>query len=128
MAPKKGLLVATFTVTFFFVSDTLNGRVQVFDSSGEFFRSFGRYGQGLGGLTRPKGVVSNEKGEFYVADSWQNVIQVFDREGRFVAVLTDESGNLLDLGSPNGIALGPGNRIYIAERLSKRLQIREILE
>jgi hypothetical protein len=45
-----------------------------------------------------------------------------------VAVLTDEFGKALDLGSPNGIALGGENRIYIVERLSNRLQIREILD
>lgn len=113
---------------FFYLSDGLNGRVQVFDSIGRFVRGFGRYRQGPGGLGRPKGVAVNEKGEVFVADSWQNVIQVFDREGRFLAVLTDENGDELDLGSPNGIALGAENRIYIVERLSRRLQIREMIQ
>jgi DNA-binding beta-propeller fold protein YncE len=109
------------------VSDTMNGRVQVFDASGNFVRSFGTNGQGLGKFARPKGIAVDEEGWIYVADSWQNLIQVFDGEGRFEAVLTDESGELLDLGSPNGIAVD-GNRIYIAERLSRRLQIRELLD
>lgn len=109
------------------VSDTMNGRVQVFDVSGNFVRSFGAYGQGLGKFARPKGIAVDGQGRIYVADSWQNVIQVFDEEGRFQAILTDESGELLDLGSPSGIAVD-GNRIYIAERLSRRLQIREFLD
>lgn len=112
----------------FLLSDTMNGRIQIFDAAGEFVRSFGEYGQGLGRLARPKGIAVNGEGEIYVADSWQNVIQVFDGEGKFVAVLTDESGELLDLGSPNGIALDRYNRIYIAERLAGRLQVREILK
>jgi len=112
----------------FYVSDALNGRVQVFDSAGSFVRNFGRYRQGPGGLWRPKGLAVSERGEVFVADSWQNVVQVFDDRGKFLAVLTDEDGRPLDLGSPNGIALGRGNLIYIVERLSNRLQIREILD
>jgi DNA-binding beta-propeller fold protein YncE len=113
---------------FFYVSDALNGRVQVFDPSGTFVRSFGTPGKGPGGLGRPKGVAVNPRGEVFVADSWQNVIQVFDREGRFIALLTDEEGGFIDLGSPNGIALDSEGRIIIAERLSGRLQIREIID
>jgi len=109
------------------VSDTMNGRVQVFDATGNFVRSFGTWGQGLGKFARPKGIALDEQGRIYVADSWQNVIQVFDREGRFEAILTDESGELLDLGSPSGIAVD-GNRVYIAERLARRLQIRELVD
>jgi DNA-binding beta-propeller fold protein YncE len=109
------------------VSDTMNGRVQVFDAAGNFVRSFGTYGQGLGRFARPKGIAVDGQGRIYVADSWQNVIQVFDEQGRFEAILTDESGELLDLGSPSGIAID-GNRVYIAERLSRRLQIREFLD
>ena len=97
-------------------------------TSGRFVRGFGQYRQGPGGLGRPKGVAVSEKGEVFVADSWQNMVQVFDREGRFLAVLTDEDGDKLDLGSPNGIALGAENRIYIVERLSSRLQIREMIQ
>lgn len=110
-----------------FVADCLNARIQVFSGNGEFVRAFGRADRGPGGFGRPKGVAVSAAGEIYVADSWLNLVQVFDAEGRFVAVLADEAGRPLDLGSPNGVALGPGNRVYIAERLSARLQIREII-
>jgi DNA-binding beta-propeller fold protein YncE len=79
-------------------------------------------------MLRPKGVAVAPNGEIYVADSWQNSVQVFAATGEHLAVLTDERGTPLDLGSPNGIALGSGNRIYIAERLSARLQIRQIID
>ncbi|HWR96831.1 MAG TPA: hypothetical protein VN317_00260, partial [Candidatus Methanoperedens sp.] len=110
-----------------YVADALNARVQVFAPSGAFLRSFGRYARGPGGLGRPKGVAVAGSGEVYVADSWLNTVQVFDPAGRFVAVLGDENGEPLDLGSPNGVALGRGNLLAIAERLSARLQIREIV-
>lgn len=111
-----------------FVADCLNARVQVFTEGGEFLRAFGRAERGPGGFGRPKGVAVSASGELYVADSWLNMVQVFDAEGRFVAVLGDEAGRPLDLGSPNGVALGPDNRVYVAERLSARLQIRQILD
>jgi len=111
----------------FFVADGLNARVQVFDAAGRFVRAFGRSDRGPGGFGRPKGIAVSAAGEVYVADSWLNTVQVFDAEGRFVAILGDESGRPLDLGSPNGVALGAGNRVYVAERLSARLQIRELI-
>jgi DNA-binding beta-propeller fold protein YncE len=111
-----------------YLADALNGRVQVFDSTGGFVRSFGQYAQGPGGLGRPKGVALSPAGEVYVADSWQNVIEVFDASGQFVAALTDEQDRPLDVGSPNGIAIDARGRIYIAERLSNRLQIREPID
>jgi DNA-binding beta-propeller fold protein YncE len=110
------------------VADCLNARIQVFSEDGEFVRAFGQAKRGPGGFGRPKGVAVSAAGEIYVADSWLNLVQVFDAEGRFVAVLTDEAGLPLNLGSPNGVALGRGNRVYIAERLSARLQIREIID
>ena len=79
-------------------------------------------------MGRPKGLAVGRNGEVYVADSWLNTILVFEASGKPLAVLVDEEGRSLDLGSPNGIALGADNRIYIAERLSGRLQIREILD
>jgi len=113
---------------FFYLSDALNGRVQVFEPSGRFVRAFGEYRQGPGGLARPKGIAVAPDGDVFVADSWQNTVQVFNSEGRFTALLADEAGGPLDLGSPNGIALGPPNLIYIVERLANRLQIREIID
>ncbi|MDB4285445.1 hypothetical protein N9903_00885 [bacterium] len=112
----------------FYLSDALNGRVQVFDPQGQFLRSFGQYRQGAGGLARPKGVAVSRDGEVFVADSWKNIIQYFDSEGRLSGLLADESGKPLDLGSPNGIALDASNRIYIVERLANRLQIRDLLD
>lgn len=111
-----------------YVSDTLNGRVQIFSPAGEFVRAFGVSKRGPGGMPRPKGIAVSAAGEIFVADSLQNTIQIFDGSGQMVALLVDEKGEALDLGSPNGIALGQGNRIYIAERLGARLQIREILQ
>lgn len=110
-----------------YISDALNGRIQVFDAEGGLLRAFGRFSQSPGGFGRPKGVAVSRRGEVFVADSWLNVIQVFSAEGEFLGVLADESGKVLDLGSPNGIAVDGEDRIFIAERLSGRLQIRDIL-
>jgi DNA-binding beta-propeller fold protein YncE len=111
-----------------YIADSLNGRVQVFSPAGTFSRAFGRMERGPVLLARPKGLAVRENGEVLVADSWLNAIEVFDAAGQPRAILVDEEGHPLDLGSPNGIALGPGNRLYIAERLSARLQIREIVD
>jgi DNA-binding beta-propeller fold protein YncE len=124
-APTFGALDADGNL---YVADTLNARIQVFSPAGEFLRFFGRPARGPAIMGRPKGLAVGRNGEVYVADSWLNTILVFEPSGKPLAVLVDEEGRPLDLGSPNGIALGADNRIYIAERLSGRLQIREILD
>ena len=124
-APTFGALDGAMNL---YVTDTLNGRIQVFSPAGEFVRSFGRSERGQSLLGRPKGIAVRPNGEVLVADSWLNAVGVFDAAGQPLAILVDEEGKPLDLGSPNGIALGADNRIYIAERLSARLQIREIID
>jgi hypothetical protein len=110
------------------VSDTLNSRVQVFRADGSFMNSIGEHGLGIGQFLRPKGVATDSGGRIFVADSQLNVIQVFGTDGDFISLLGDERGLPLDLGSPNGIVFVEPDLILICEKLSKRIQVRKVLD
>jgi hypothetical protein len=57
-----------------------------------------------------------------------NVVQVFSGEGDFISLLGDEKGLPLDLGSPNGLAFIEPDLLVISEKLSRRIQIRRVLD
>lgn len=64
-----------------FVSDTINFRVQQFDASGRFLKSFGQLGRRPGEFARPKGIAVDRGGRLYVVDAGFDNVQVFDKEG-----------------------------------------------
>ena len=67
-----------------FVADTLNHRIQVFDSAGKFIRAWGALGHADGRFDSPCGVAIDASGDVYVADTFNNRIQVFDSAGNFI--------------------------------------------
>jgi DNA-binding beta-propeller fold protein YncE len=71
------------------VAESLNSRVQVFDSEGKFLRSFGNKGRGNGNLDDPSGVAIASSGNIVVADEKNYRIQIFSSSGKFL----DQFGN-----------------------------------
>lgn len=66
-----------------FVSDSRNGRIQVFDKDGRYKRQFGAPGNGPGQLGRPMNVTVHE-GNLYVGEYFNDRIQVFGPDGAFL--------------------------------------------
>jgi DNA-binding beta-propeller fold protein YncE len=85
-----------------------NSRVIKFDATGNFLKSWGRYGTGPGEFHLPHGIVIDSKKRVYVADRENARVQVFDEEGRFL----EEWDNV---GYPYGLALMPNGHLLIAD-------------
>jgi len=64
-----------------FVSDSRNGRIQVFDPGGKFIRSFGKNGDKRGELGRPMNLAIFGT-EIFVPEYFNDRIQVFDLAGK----------------------------------------------
>jgi len=79
-----------------FVNDAFNFRVQQFDSSGAFVKTFGFHGDRIGAMARTKGLGTDQEGNLYVADSAFEYVQIFNKKGQL----------LLFFGGPGN---GPGN-------------------
>ena len=67
-----------------YVSDTGAFRVQVYDTNGNFVRSVGEMGDGLGQFARVKGIALDRQNRLYAADAMSQVIQIFDDEGKLL--------------------------------------------
>ncbi|MBI4493292.1 MAG: hypothetical protein HY690_10940 [Chloroflexi bacterium] len=94
-----------------FVSDSNNGRIQVFDAEGRFQRTLQPHR-----LLQPRGLVQDSRGRLHVADTQANDIAVLDPAGHILG----RYGTGEELASPTGLALR-GQVLYVADRGNGRV-------
>ena len=90
-----------------YVTDTINFRIQKFDSDGNFLMAFGEAGDVVGNFSRPKGNAVDPNGFIYVVDSAFENVQIFTPEGE-VALFFGGWGDALVPGAlwlPAGICI-----------------------
>ena len=110
-----------------YVTDTLNSRVQLFDSGGSFVRSFGERGNSWGMFDKPKGVALDSFGNVYVVDSgWSNV-QIFNPKGQILLFFGGRGPIAGMLKNPTAIAIDKRNRIYVADYLNHRVEVYQLV-
>ena len=105
------------------VVDAMNFRVQILSLSGEFERKFGKAGEFLGQMFRPKGIGEDSEGHLYVVDGLQGLIQVFDREGQLLYYFGSRGTGLGEFQLPAGMSIDRNDRIYIVDAYNRRVQI-----
>jgi len=110
-----------------YVTDTFNGRVEMFDSSGKFLRSFGQLGDAWGNFDKPKGVATDEFGNLYVVDTgWSNV-QIFNQKGQVLLFFGGRGSTPGFLGNPTSIAIDKRNRIYVGDYFNHRVEVYDLV-
>jgi DNA-binding beta-propeller fold protein YncE len=67
-----------------YVSDSGNGRVEVFTPAGAFLRQVGSFGSGNGQFTLPYDLVVDARNDLYVADDHLNTVSKFSPAGQFL--------------------------------------------
>ncbi len=100
----------------------INGaRIQVFDKSGAFKRSFGQYGINVGQIATPVDIAVDKAGTLYVVDSFQRVVHILD------PAAGAPLGGIYDLNkpfeTPQGVAIGKNNLVYITSYAGKSLEV-----
>ncbi len=110
-----------------YVSDTMNGRVQIFDVDGKFIRAFGQFGDSPGMFARPKGVAVDSEGHIYVVDSAFNNVQIFDEEGQILLAFASYGSDRGQMVLPAGIAIDKDDYIYVVDSWNRRIEKFEFL-
>lgn len=105
-----------------YVVDSLNNRIQKFDSSGNFLTKWGSKGTGNGQFNNPRDLAINSKGEVFVADSGNHRIQRFGPSGNFLSVIGGAGSGNGKFKSPLGIAVNAKDQIYVADTGNYRVQ------
>jgi uncharacterized protein (TIGR03663 family) len=101
----------------FYVADTKNNRVQVFDTNGSFLRSFGAAGSGDGQLKEPCGVAVEADGSVVVADTWNHRIARFGPDGTWLGSFVDDQRGFF---GPRAVLLSRDS-LYVADTGNKRI-------
>ncbi len=96
-----------------YVTDTINCRVQVFDTGGDFLFSFGECGDGIGQFARPKGVGASKEGFSYVVDAAFENVQIFSPESELALFF----GGFGEANVPGALWLPAGITITYDEKL-----------
>ncbi len=112
-----------------FVSDTWNGRIQLFDADGNFVRAWGFFNTTNGelgdpnALFGPRGIALDGDGNLYVADTGNKRILHFTPTGELI---TQVGGGGVIGGrfeEPVGIAVDPNDgSVYVADAWNRRIQ------
>jgi DNA-binding beta-propeller fold protein YncE len=107
-----------------FVTDTMNDRVEIFDSDGSFISTFGSNGDGPGYFARPKGIAVDADDHIWVADEVQDRVQVLNREGQVLTYIGTGHGNMPgQFKALVGVAIDKDNRVFTTEQYPGRMQM-----
>jgi len=110
-----------------YVSDTLNFRVSVFDTDGNFLFKWGSQGTGDGQFSGPRGAlgiaVDENTGYVYVADTEAHRIQKFDKNGGFIKKWGQEGNKPGDIKFPRDVEVDRNGYVYVADTDTERIQI-----
>jgi tripartite motif-containing protein 71 len=113
--------VATDSAGNAYVADTMNNRIQKFDSSGRLLTQWGSGGSDDGQFSMPGGVAVDDSGNVYVADTGNNRIEKFDANGRFLVKWGSYGPWSGQFSGPTAVAVHNGY-VYIADSGNHRIQ------
>jgi DNA-binding beta-propeller fold protein YncE len=124
-----------------YVSDTLNHRVQKFDSDGGFLLMWGHgvktgaYNlevctsgcqKGIGGtndgqLFSPYHLAVDAVGNVYLANEYADRVEKFDRYGAFLLNFGTEGTTGGQFSAPRGVAVDSSGRVYVGDQVNERV-------
>ncbi|MBI5491782.1 MAG: SMP-30/gluconolactonase/LRE family protein [Deltaproteobacteria bacterium] len=110
-----------------YVVDTMNGRIQIFDSEGKFVKAFGKFGDAPGLFARPKGIGVDSEGHIYVVDAAFNNVQVFDDDGNILLAFSSYGSDRGKMILPAGMAIDKDDYIYVVDSWNRRVEVFEYL-
>lgn len=112
----------------FYIADSENQRVMMYNSKGVFVRQLGVTNErGLANdhFNWPNGVTVDKAGNLYVADHDNCRVQKFNKYGKFMMTFgTTLCGWEVDrMGGPVDVAVDAGGRVFVAEEWNQRVKV-----
>ena len=102
------------------VTDYYNHRVQIFNSEGNYLRSFGTEGVEF---KFPTGITYHNNGNIFVADNGNNRIQIFSGKGEYVGSFGGKGRLDSQLSSPCGLSVDSDGNIIVADSDNRLIKI-----
>ena len=83
-------------------------RINVYDKSGKFLKSFASYGTGEGQISDSHAIALDSRDRVYVADRAGSRVNVYDKDGKFLT-------SWKQFGRPSGLWVDKKDMIYVAD-------------
>ena len=101
------------------ITDHNNHRVQIFNSEGNYLRSFGSEEVEF---KFPTGITYHDNGNIFVADNGNNRIQIFSGKGEYVGSFGGKGRLDSQLSSPCGLSVDSDGNIIVADSVNKLIK------
>lgn len=107
----------------FYVVDSANHNVKVFNKNFELIKTIGTRGEKSGEFNFPSHIALDKDGNFYVTDSMNFRIQVFSPDGKFIRKIGELGTGEGYLERPKGVAVDRYGHIYVVDSLKDAVQV-----
>jgi WD40 repeat protein/sugar lactone lactonase YvrE len=109
----------------YYITDTDNDRVVIYNSTDNFIKSFGLLGSEDGNFSKPIGIAISKFNDYiYVADSENNRIQYFDWNGTYINKWGSFGTGNGNFNKPYGIAINSNTgNVYVSDQNNNRIQV-----
>ena len=97
------------------VADNWNHCAQVFDSNGNFLRSFCRRGENPGEFDYPNGIAIDKDRNIFISEWGNHRVQIFSWEGRYLGSFGGLGSLDSQLKCPRGLSLDSTGNIIVAD-------------
>ena len=104
------------------VTEVAADRISLLGTDGNYIRSFGKKGRGVGEFIGPQFIAVDESGNIYVTDYGNARVVVFDPDGNPLFNFGQKSPIFPGLTAPGGIAILDG-RIFVADTVKGSLHV-----
>lgn len=105
-----------------YITDELNHRVAIFDSSGNFLNKWGVFGSGAGELNGPAGIAINAEDDVYIVDQHNSRVQKFSADGKYIMQWGEAGSGPAQFNLPWGAAVDFQGNVYVADWRNDRIQ------
>ena len=105
------------------VTDSYNQRVQIFNSVGNYLRSFGLSATKGGEFNFPTGIIYHNNGNIFVADNGNSRIQIFKGKGEYVGSFGGRGSLDSQLIIPYGLSVDSDGNIIVADSGNQLIKI-----
>jgi tripartite motif-containing protein 2/3/tripartite motif-containing protein 71 len=106
-----------------YIADSGRDRIQVFNASGKFLRTFGTYGRGTGEFDIPTGVAVDARGMVFVSEVFNNRVSVFTTEGQYVSSFGKKGKRFGEFSIPGCLAMDDYGVLAVCDQGNDRVQI-----
>ena len=97
-----------------YVTDSENGRVEVFSSTGAFLSILGKKGTKAGEFTQPVSIAINTNGQVFVGDKGKSVVDEFKENNEYITTIGAKGAGNGEFETITGVLVNPEGQLYVS--------------